>query len=324
MQGNITLDARLGKTPRWYLDRAPSGINMRTPDEVLKCALFLGHFEGGDLHLGGTAFVVSLKERWGSSYPYLVTARHAIIAIGNREQGIRANLRDGGADDIRIEGESKWWFHPTEEKSVDVAVRPFVADEFDIIAIPTSMFLGDSDIQEYYVGQGDEVVIPGLFTQLIGRSKNVPIIRRGSVAMFPDEPIPSVDMGDSIQDIDGYLVEVRSVGGLSGSPAFVRAPIGMDYKVHGTSGDYRVATAHLQGDYFFLGLMQGHWEIPPHKRNKVDFPSAKKGEDSINLGIAIVVPAKKILEVLQHPDLAAMREEARKQEMEARGTTTLD
>ena len=50
--------------------------------------------------------------------------------------------------------------------------------------------------------------------------------------------------------------------------------------------------------------MQGHWDIPPEKKN--DF--LMDGEfKSVNMGIAIVVPAKKILEVLNHPELIEIR-----------------
>ena len=81
--------------------------------------------------------------------------------------------------------------------------------------------------------------------------------------MLPDAEIPHVHIGDCSTDIDAYLIDVRSVVGLSGSPAFVRAPIGVDYNVHTRSGKFRVARAHFQGDCFFLGLCQGHWEISP-------------------------------------------------------------
>ena len=131
-------------------------------------------------------------------------------------------------------------------------------------------------------------------------------------------------MGDGVCDIEAYLAEVRSVGGLSGSPVFVRTSVGVDYDVHGRSGARRIARVHLQGDYFFLGLMHGHWEIPSGKRNSVQLPSAKKGEDSINLGIAIVIPAKKILEVLNQPELVERRMQAEKEMAKADGATEAD
>lgn len=62
--------------------------------------------------------------------------------------------------------------------------------------------------------------------------------------------------------------------------------------------------------FFVLGLMQGHWEVPPN------FNTTEQME-SVNMGISIVVPAKKIIETIYHPELVAMRKEfddkARKQ-----------
>ena len=284
---------------------------MRTPPEILKSVVFLGDVAGQVPNetpaLRGTAFIVCVQEQ-SRSYLYLVTARHSVLALSGKRAVVRANTHSGGYK--RIDIDDKWWFHPTEEKCVDVAVRPFPPNELDVVPIPLSMFLGDKEIYEYYVGPGDDVVITGLFTRMVGESANVPILRRGSVAMFPDQKIISASMGrgEDPQDIEGYLIEVRSVGGLSGSPAFVRASIGLDFDVHNRSGHRRMARVHVQGDYFLLGLAQGHWEIPPSQRNSIDVPHARRDEDSINLGIAIVVPAKKIKEVIDHPDLVAMRQ----------------
>jgi hypothetical protein len=53
--------------------------------------------------------------------------------------------------------------------------------------------------------------------------------------------------------------------------------------------------------------MHGHWDLP--------IGVGTEEAEAVNMGIAIVVPAQKILEVLYHPELVAMREE-RDNEME--------
>ena len=90
-------------------------------------------------------------------------------------------------------------------------------------------------------------------------------------------------------NVEAYLVEARSIGGLSGSPAFVRktVPVGI-------------------GEFYLLGLMHGHWDIPT--KNKSDLLMADDLFGKVNMGIAIVVPAKKIREVLNQPELAKERE----------------
>ena len=51
-----------------------------------------------------------------------------------------------------------------------------------------------------------------------------------------------------------------------------------------------------------LGLVHGHWDLP------VSFSATEQAE-AVNMGVSIIVPAKKILEVLYHPELAAMRKQ---------------
>ena len=57
------------------------------------------------------------------------------------------------------------------------------------------------------------------------------------------------------------------------------------------------------GPIHFLGLMHGHWDVP------VQFAETEKRE-LVNMGVSIIIPAKKILEVLFSPELVAVRQEA--------------
>jgi hypothetical protein len=123
----------------------------------------------------------------------------------------------------------------------------------------------------------------GLFAHLSGSERNLPIIRFGNIAMIPDEPVPT-----RIGMIEAYLIEARSIGGLSGSPAFV----------------YKRAQGRVK--LYLMGLMHGHWDIPPENKNDLAITDSF---GSVNMGIAIVVPAKKILEVINHPELVAIRQE---------------
>ena len=45
-------------------------------------------------------------------------------------------------------------------------------------------------------------------------------MRMGNVALMAGEPIPAHDY-----NMDAHLIEARSIGGLSGSPAFVRQTV---------------------------------------------------------------------------------------------------
>lgn len=326
---SMILDDRFGRVTRRHLMPAPR-INVRIPEWIPKSVVFVGQrtMKGSSefLHLGGTAFVISIPwkdENADKRHLYLVTARHSVVGLGGREHELRVNDHRGQWKCIAVPSDCRWWY---PAKTSDVAVRPFEvgeADELDLTPIPIDILLREEEISNYYIGQGDEVTVTGLFTRYPGGSRNMPIVRRGTLALMPEETIPT-KIGHNIEEIDGYLIEVRSTGGLSGSPVFVRAPIGLPYQVHTRLGDLRQAKAHIQGDYFLLGLVHGHWNIPPGEMNRVNFRTAQPGEESINLGIAVAVPAKRILEALDDPELVTMRAEAEARPDDAGWATTPD
>jgi hypothetical protein len=237
----------------------------------------------------GTAFFTSVPSAiiQGSLYIYLVTAKHVAVTLEGKPFLVRANTKNGTSILVRGEG-ARWWYHPTDD-SVDVAVVPWAPPEpIEYVSVPTSMFLSDEIMRSKSIGSGDEVFITGLFAHLSGSKRNLPIVRMGNIAMMPGEPVPTTAFGD----IEAYLIEARSIGGLSGSPAFVRETVQMGL-----------------GSFYLLGLMHGHWDIPPQQKND----ELQVGEDMfsrVNLGIAIVVPAKKILEVVNQPELLEMRRTA--------------
>ncbi len=141
----------------------------------------------------------------------------------------------------------------------------------------------------------------GLFIHLAGSARNLPIVRMGNIAMMPDEPVPT-----RTGAIDAYLIEARSIGGLSGSPAFVR----------------RTVSAGI-GRSYLLGLMHGHWDVPPEARDDEVAQADEEAQGKVNMGIAVVVPATKILEVLNQPALVAIRN-TRDQELRKERTATLN
>jgi len=133
-----------------------------------------------------------------------------------------------------------------------------------------------------------------LFSKFHGKIKNIPIIRVGNIAMMPEEKI---FVGNDLGEIEAYLVESRSIGGLSGSPVFVY--LGNMRPKNGTwnlGGDQKL--------FYLLGLMHGHWDI---EEDKIDIVVEDKVKDELNTGIAVVVPASKILEVLDYQEFVEDR-----------------
>jgi hypothetical protein len=205
--------------------------------------------------------------------------------------------RKGGGISVLEDTHDKWYLHPDE--SVDVAVMAInlagdlLSSDLDVRAVPLAMFLDKGGMEELRIGIGDEVYMPGLFTHIASAHRNAPILRHGNVAMIPDGPI-QVDAGFA----EVYLVEARSIGGMSGSPVFVRNTVSFRNPngqiLHGVSGETRL-----------LGLIHGHWDIKESEMNQQRFThDPRRG---VNLGIAVVVPAAKILETINHPELVRMR-----------------
>ena len=272
---------------------------MRIADRLLKCVGFVSRCEpddegGSRLRFGGTAFIVGVLMDSNIGLAHIVTARHVAEAIEPGEAAITMNAKDGMSLSLRT-GSQKWFYHPTEKDSVDVAVMPFGSarfNEYDIEWIPEQVFATDQRIADFEIGLGDEVFIIGLFTRFFGRTKLTPIVRTGNIAMMPEDKLPTKGFGE----MEAYLAEGRSIGGLSGSPVFVRNTV----KTPMQSADGKLTAMSGLGGSHLLGLVHGHWDVPP------TFSNMEQAE-KVNMGVSIIVPAKKILETLYNPELDALR-----------------
>jgi hypothetical protein len=269
---------------------------MRIPDAVKKCVVFIGIKKPSEsfdqIKYIGTGFFVSIPavKIPDCSFPYLVTAKHVAVEIGEKDFFIRANSKDGGMTFFKGSKNFKWWFHPDPIWPSDVAVFPMTIPPktfktVDYSTIHAATLLTDEERMSEGIGEGDEVATVGLFSHHTGSEKNIPIIRMGNIAMISDEPIRTAKFGN----MEAYLIEMRSIGGLSGSPVFVLKPVELGrWKIH------------------LLGLIHGHWDVPDNQiiDATVEDAGIKAG---VNVGIAMVIPAKKILETLNCKELADNR-----------------
>jgi hypothetical protein len=277
--------------------------SVRVPDVILKSVGFIGEVThrdssgiSGDLH--GTGFFIAIPSSiTGLFFFCFVTALHVVKDLLGREIYVLVNKKGGGVTALSSLAGSGLWTHPTDP-TADVAVIPMSQDpSADYIAVAVKDFATPELMQAQNIGIGDEVVITGLFTPAPGTKRNMPIIRHGNIAMLPEEQIET-DMGYA----DVYLVEARSIGGLSGSPVFARPTVFVQVVLE----DGTTRTLHGIGDqYPLLGMMHGHWDI---RESEINSPQVlhdrKRG---VNYGIGIVVPATKIIETINRPELLAMR-----------------
>lgn len=293
---------------------------MFVPDEIRKCVVFVCARFASGLRPCGTAFlyaspIADSNRVWVD----VVTAKHVLTGVRQRSTDgrllLRFNVTDGSYRFIETDL-GQWEVHPAPE--VDVAVLNFVsAPDLDVRFIGDSLSATDDVIAKYRIGIGDDVFITGLFVNHYGSERNIPILRVGNIAAVPSEPV-TTGMGA----MHAYLIEARSIGGLSGSPVFVYLdPLRQG---GGPAGTVLISGGEgpIGGRFFLLGLIHGHYDV----RSVTDLakPDGLKDE-AINMGIAIVVPFSRIRETISQPERIALRRKAadqlKRQEPPARGST---
>jgi hypothetical protein len=182
---------------------------------------------------------------------------------------------------------------------VDIAVIPIKlpdTDSFDVKVLPEDMLGSTDDIQKLHIGVGTDMFFTGMFTPFLGEQKSYPIVRFGKLAMIPDEKIKFGGIAT-----EGYLMEAFSFGGNSGSPVFFYL------SADNTPGMMMLGPPVIKiagvmkgffGDIEPIGLLQ-----PPTAVPNQGIPVSQG-----NTGIALVVPAKFIKEILDSPALETIRQ----------------
>lgn len=290
----IKYDSRLEGIPKYILAGEDENF-MRVPDEVRDCCCFIYSNVDGKHKLVGTGFFIG--EKYAEDSPEylrwvdLVTARHVVEETRKRAPmstlGMRVNVTNANTIDIDIPNKA-WLYHPTDE-SVDAAIAHISSMRgLDIKSLPTEMVMSNEIINKYGIGIGDEVCITGLFHSHYGLKRNLPILRTGNIAMMPLEPIKT-----PYGLTEAYLIELRSIGGLSGSPVFVHTTLLKEGK--------------LQHTLSWMGLMHGHWDIDKDSIDTLD----NIDNQQLNVGIGIVIPAYKIMEICRQEIVMKEKEKAR-------------
>lgn len=173
---------------------------------------------------GGSGFILGVPSRHrGWNHLYAVTNRHVIWGA----LFIRLNTQDGAHDVIPTQLD-EWYCNDSN----DVAVRPIGLSpaRFRFRFVRHQSLLSRETIRLNNLGPGDEVFVVGRFVNHEGRQRNTPAVRFGHLAMMPDEPLYHPTNIPQIQE--SFLVDVRTVGGFSGSPVFLCPPLLRDGEKH--------------------------------------------------------------------------------------------
>lgn len=281
----------------------------RIRNEFLQCVLYLypSEAEAEDgAHAGGSGFWVGYGFEHASgtwNLVYAVTNKH-VVKSGNTV--IRLSKTDGTIDVIPTL-ESDWAFHPAGD---DVAVlfqsslHKINLGQHSFNYVGVGAFISKPIISSMDIGPGDAAFIVGRFVNHEGRQKNLPTARFGAISQMPWEPIAQ----DTGFMQESFLVEARSIGGYSGSPVFVEIP-------RWDSGHGRVNTNWGYGPWL-LGVDWGHindWTPVCNKQGRPMNPDPSTAQVKINTGMTAVVPAWKILDILDCPAFLDQRRIAMEQ-----------
>ena len=260
-------------------------------------------------HSGGSGFLIAIpSKRPNQIFTYVVTNSHVV-----RESNatvVRLNKADGST--ILAETmHDDWWHHPDGD---DVAVAEIAIEGNTSLLNPVfvgiEMFITDEAVREYNIGPGDEVFLAGRLINHDGRQRNVPSVRFGSISMLPTEPIPHPR---GIMQ-ESFLVELFSLEGYSGGPVFVYFH---PFSLRPGRGKLPASTTLTNRGLvernigpLLLGVNWGHIH---HKEKVIDIegnPVEQKWCVKSNSGMAGVVPAWKIKEILYSEELEERRMQA--------------
>ncbi len=260
---------------------------MKVEQDFIEAACFLGVEEEGKIVPRASGFYAVVPYQhlrtWGRGY--LVTARHNIEKAASRQ--LYASINHGPMGGDRVAdwlpiNVDRWFGHPTDE-AADVAIadwRPPHGTQQSYRGILTDAFVdGPPETgPPFDLAEGMETATVGLFAYHAGASRHTPIVRIGNIAARPSDRVRTA-RGPA----EAFLIEARSVGGLSGSPVFVREETYSGLQRHP-----------------LLGLVQGHFDWKEEHASDQWQP--------IHTGIAVVTPSSKVLDVLRQPELADTRE----------------
>jgi len=289
----------LGPLVLWFLV-AGVACAANIPEQVKKAIGFI--FVPGPTAQpvpNGTCFFVFVKDEahpdrgWG----YLVTAKHVVQQEGvfYPNVWVRLNKKAGGVESLVLplvlNGPQKNVF-VHEDSSVDlVVVRVPQPDptKYDVFALPQELLTSQHDFDELKISEGSDVFFTGMFLPHIGANKNYPVVRFGRVALLSDERIN----WDSVA-MDLYLIETLSFGGNSGAPVFFY--LGGDR----TPGVIEFGPPILK----LAGIMKGFFgELEPIGVVETRPTPASRA----NVGIAAVIPAYKLHDILNGSELQDQR-----------------
>jgi hypothetical protein len=227
------------------------------------------------------------------TFCYAVTAYHVIKNLSGDKIPIRVQRKPHKPPKIFFTMREDWVQHPN---NVDIAAykidwRIWDADkDLDLLSLTVPKIVMTKELEEHFgFGLGSDVFIPSGFVGMVGERQNISVVRFGHVAAMALEPTQGSPRRPA------FLVEVRSLGGMSGAPVFFHIDPARRYRRESIPTDPETGLRVVP--YFLIGMIIGTW----HGQYASDFVTQDDiivTDADFNSGIAVVLPEAQIIETI--------------------------
>ena len=259
-----------------------AALAVQFSSEFVKATVFVGIEANGNFVPAGTGFLVAIP-CGKHHFSFVATADHVVKMVAGDNVWVRLNRNDGGCSTVKLAKNNGVFDYQN-----DIALLPAIIDVsiFDqkLIQLHRSDYeKGKKEIWDPDVG--DEVATVGLYSTHHGQSKNLPVVRIGHIALMPGEEVYS-----HRGYVRAYLIEIKSIAGLSGSPVYVNIP-----PVKNENGNLMFnhsSTALPLGmltGYHIVTSTEDQIAVPQHQGDPVG-ADERDSLDQRNTGFAVVVP----------------------------------
>lgn len=241
--------------------------------------------------IGGTCFCITKPIEGAEKLvgrplqvPYLVSNRH--VVWNGAASVISVNRHDGNEPDIIETEPTDWVSHPNGDDVAVICIWPKLKESLHKVShINEKNILREQSIKDLKIGVGDEVFMIGRFINHQGTKENKPAARFGCISMMQEKILVKAENRWQ----ESFAVEMRSRTGFSGSPVAV-------YRTQATTELVSKMTKTPPALETFWGLLGINWGYI-------------LDEDGENTWLNGVVPAWKILDVLETPEMKKRHQE---------------
>jgi len=283
----------------------------RIDDDLLNCAVYfynsLEAAKAGD-QSGGCGFLIGVPSDGKVAVPgrdqpqgfwhlHAVTNKHVIDA-GCRTFRIGG---EGAAPAVGQTAPDDWFVLVDDDLAVSKAIFSTSFTDLNIGFIKMSQCVTGKNLsgnphEEFKFGPGDDVVLISRMITHDGKQRNRPMARFGNISRMPDEQDP-IDLGNGRSQV-AYLIDCRSLPGTSGSAVLTFPAVPQFTKEGGF--ELWVGTPKLLGvDCAHLPRWTAVYEADRKTRTGYQV--------EMNSGVAVVVPAWRLLALLQRDDVKEHR-----------------